>query len=162
MTQVKFLIKYKKIYRYNTMSFHCDVCDIDLAMTSKAKHLKAQKHLKNLNYVVETKPLGRPQAPQAIPYICKVCDVKLKAASEKMHLQSKRHTENVRRSNEPKSETKDTIETKPIIKDSDDYHIYKKAFKGKDKTYSVNIKDIETPYILIESYNFDIWDNILS
>ena len=122
------------------MNFYCDVCDVERARTSKAKHLKSKIHLRNLGHEVETKPLGRPQAP---PYICKVCNTRpLKAASEKTHLISKIHIDNVRRSNESQAPAQaptptPSTSTSTTIKDSDDYHIYKKAFKGKDKTYSI-------------------------
>jgi hypothetical protein len=83
------------------MNFYCDVCDAPLAMTSKTNHLKSNKHLRNLGRAVETQPLGRPPAPQAIPYICEVCNYTYKPAYKETHLRTKKHQDNVRRSNEP-------------------------------------------------------------
>jgi len=83
------------------MTFYCNDCDVTRAITSRVKHNKSQIHLRNIGQVVETKPLGRPPAPL---YTCDVCNVTLKTAGK--HLQSKTHQDNVKRSNEPKIETK--------------------------------------------------------
>ena len=115
------------------MSYYCEVCKVERALTSKAKHIISKTHINNEKGIVLTKTTIQD-------YICEDCNHTYKQAYKEAHLRTKKHQQNVIRNNKPKIETP-TPTTSTIIKDSDDYHIYKKAFKGKDKTYSVNDDD---------------------
>jgi ribosomal protein L37AE/L43A len=128
-------------------NYKCDTCNVTLATTSKTNHLKSKKHLKNICNVVKTTPLERLQA---LPYICKVCNVELKATSKQLPLQSKIHEDNVRQINKPNKI--ETIKTKTIIKDSNDFHILQIANKRQDNIYSGIIKDsVNNPYQFLEN-----------
>jgi hypothetical protein len=125
------------------MTYYCDVCEVERALTSKAKHIISKTHINNERGIVNTKITIQD-------YYCKDCNYTYKSAYKEAHLQSKKHQQNVIRNNKPKIETP-TTSTTSIIKKSNDYYILEKSFKGQHKTYSVNINNnIKDPFQFLE------------
>lgn len=77
--------------------WHCEVCEKDMKMSSRSRHLQSRRHLEN----VQRSQIVSPVPSVSIHWHCEICDKDMLYSSRAKHLESARHILRTRNQNPP-------------------------------------------------------------